>query len=195
MDPAVSRKAMRKNVGQRLRELIQRRETNFVCSNSFISICFVHNARYNSNNSYKSAAPILHHHMIILSYIQVLFRVVWVCVGGLVVESCCLALNNIVVLFQGQSDTVTNCRNIRSSLNKVIISFGAILPYFNEAVSSLAQSITTAFLLHITNVSCGGSKVVGHGLHTTTFSPMSSYFTTNRLQFQCGGERTVLSSQ
>ena len=104
-----------KKVGQRLRELIQGRETNFGCSNSFISICFVHNARYNSNNSYKSAAPILHHHMIILSYIQVLFRVVWVCVGGLVVESCCLALNNIVLLFQGQSDTVTNCRNIRSS--------------------------------------------------------------------------------
>ena len=51
-------------------------------------LCFVHNARYNSNNSYKSAAPILHH-MIILSYIKVLFSVgVWVCVGGLVVESC-----------------------------------------------------------------------------------------------------------
>ena len=68
-----------KKFGQRLRELIQKHETNFVCSNSFISICFVHNARYNSNNSYKSAAPILHHHMIILSYIQVLFRVVCGC--------------------------------------------------------------------------------------------------------------------
>ena len=151
MDPAVSRKAMRKNVGQRLRELIQRRETNFVCSNSFISICFVHNARYNSNNSYKSAAPILHHHMIILSYIQVLFRVVWVCVGGLVVESCCLALNNIVLLFQGQSDTVTNCRNIRSSpqlCSSFAFEFGRYFTLQSQLISNnKSQRICTAVLM------------------------------------------------
>ena len=46
----------------------------FNCSTPLLSI-FVHNAQYNSNNSYMSArkrAPILVH-MIILSYIQVLF--------------------------------------------------------------------------------------------------------------------------
>ena len=44
-------------------------------------LCFVHNARYNSNNSYKSAAPILHH-MINpkLHSRPISCRIVWVCV-------------------------------------------------------------------------------------------------------------------